>query len=73
MTNASLADRARQVARQFAPRTPERRAAAALHAALITTKTAGAARRALDTFGDPATRAAAAELLEQLEQETAHA
>jgi hypothetical protein len=69
----TLADRARQVASQHAPRTPERRAAAALHTALITTKTIDAARRALDTFGDPATRAAARQLLDQIEQETTDA
>ena len=71
--NAALADRARQLVGQHAPRTPERRAAAALHTALITTKTTDAARRALDTFGDPQTRAAARVLLYDLEhqQETA--
>ncbi len=67
--SATLADRARQLAREYAPRTPERRAAAALYVALTTTKTTDAARRALTTFGDPATRAAARELLAQLEQE----
>jgi hypothetical protein len=65
----ALADRARQLASQHAPRTPERRAAAALHTALITTKTTDAARRALGTFGDPATRAAACELLDELERQ----
>ncbi len=65
-----LADRARQLAEQHPARTPERRAAAALYVALTTTKTTDAARRALGTFGDLATRAAAAALLGQLEQET---
>jgi len=64
-----FADRARQRARQAAPRTPERRAAAALYTALTTTKTADAARRALGTFGDPVNRAAAITLLDQLERE----
>jgi hypothetical protein len=65
----ALADRARQLAGQYPPRTPERRAAAAVYVALTTTKTAGAARKALATFGDPVTRAAAATLLSQIEQE----
>jgi hypothetical protein len=70
MTNEQLADRARQIVRQFQPRTPERRAAAACWAALTTTKTTAAARRALGTFGDPPIRAEAMRLLGQLEQET---
>jgi len=61
-----FAGRARQRTRQAAPRTPERRAAAALYTALTTTKTADAARR---TFGDPVNRAAAIALLDQLERE----
>ena len=66
----TLADRARQLAGEHAPRTPERRAAAALHTALITTKTTDAARRALGTFGDQDTRAAACKLLDELERLT---
>jgi hypothetical protein len=66
----ALADRARQLAEQHPPRTPERRAAAMLYVALTTTKTTDAARRALGTFGDPPTRVAAVALLGQLEQET---
>jgi len=68
-TLPALADRARQLAEQHPPRTPERRAAAALYVALTTTRTADAARRALATFGDPPTRAAAMALLGQLELE----
>jgi hypothetical protein len=59
VTNADLTSRARQLAMQHPPRTPERRAAAAVYVALTTTKTTDAARRALGTFGDPQTRAAA--------------
>jgi len=66
MTNADLADRAARLARQHPPRTPERRAAAALHTALITTKTTDAARRALDAFTTPETRRGALDLLDQL-------
>lgn len=65
----ALADRARQLAGQHPPRTPERRAAAMVYVALTTTRTTDAARRALSTFGDPSACAAAA-LLGQLEQET---
>ena len=61
--NAELAARAARAARQHPPRSPERRAAAACWAALVTTRTPDGARRALATFGDPANRAAAAELL----------
>jgi hypothetical protein len=65
----TLADRAAAIARQHPPRTPGRRAAAALHAALVTTRTTEAARKALATFGDPATRADARALLGRLEKE----
>ena len=65
MTNADLADRARQVARSYPGRTPGRRAAAACWVALTTTKTPAAARKALGTFGDPVTHAAAAVILER--------
>ena len=66
----ALADRARQLAEQHPPRTPERRAAAAVYVALTTTRTTEAARRALG-FADPVTRAAAAKLLEELDRESA--
>lgn len=52
-TMTALADRARQLARQHPPRTPERRAAAVVYVALTTTRTTDAARRALGTFGGP--------------------
>ena len=68
-TAAPLADRARQIAGRYPPRTPERRAAAAVYVALTTTKTTEAARKALATFGDAATRADAVALLSQIEQE----
>ena len=67
MTNTDLAARAAAIARQYAPRTPQRRAGAALHSALVTTGTPGAARRAL-AFTDPVTAAAARELLDELDQ-----
>ena len=54
--------------RQHPARTPGRRAAAALYVALATTKTPDSARRALGTIRDADTRAAAAELLGQLER-----
>lgn len=71
MTNGQLADLAVRIGRQHSPRTPGRRAAAMVYAALTTTRTPEAARRALSTFGDPATRAAAGRLLGQLAQEAA--
>jgi hypothetical protein len=64
--NAVLADAAIRLGRQHPPRTPGRRAAAAVYVALATTKTTEAARKALATFGDPVTRAAAVTLLEKL-------
>jgi hypothetical protein len=67
--NRDLAERAACVVRHHPHRTPERRAAAMAWAALVTTKTADAARRALATFGDPSARGAAVALLAQLEQE----
>ena len=67
--NRDLAERAAHVARQHPHRTPERRAAAMLYVALITTKTTDAGRRSLATFGDPQIRAAAAALLGQIERE----
>jgi hypothetical protein len=66
MTNVILADLAVRLGRQHAPRTPGRRAAGMVYAALVTTRTPDAARRALGTFGDPATRAAAKVLLDGL-------
>jgi hypothetical protein len=68
--NRDLAERAARAAGQHPHRTPERRAAAMVYAAAMTTRTADAARRALATFGDPSARAAAAALLGRLEQET---
>jgi hypothetical protein len=69
MTNDDLAHLAVRTGGQHRPRTPGRRAASMAYAALITTRTPDAARRALGTFGDPAARAAAARLLDQLGQE----
>jgi hypothetical protein len=71
VTNADLARQAVRLGRQHPPRTPERQAAGMAYAALITTRTPAAARRALSTFGDPFTRAAAVALLDQLGQEAA--
>jgi hypothetical protein len=71
VTNRQLAEAARLVAEQHAPRTPERRAAAALWAALGDTKTLTAARTALGTFADPQTTADALELLGRLGHEIA--
>lgn len=65
----TVAEWVRAVAEAAPPRTPERRAAAALHTALITTSTTDAAVRALGTFTDPGTRAAAVALLGQFETE----
>lgn len=54
-------------------RSPGRRAACHAWASLITSPTVAAARRAVATFGDQATQAAALELLDKIatEQETA--
>lgn len=71
MTNDALADRVIQVGRQHPPRSPGRRAAGMAYAALITTKTPDAARRALGTFGDPLSRPAAAAMLDDLERDAA--
>jgi hypothetical protein len=57
--NAVLADRASRLGRLHPPRAPGRRAAAMAYAALATSRTPEAARRALETFGDPAVRHAA--------------
>jgi hypothetical protein len=68
-----LADRAARIVRQHPYRTPERRAAAMTWAAIVTTRTTSAARRALGTFGDPAARPAALVLLGQLTEADARA
>jgi hypothetical protein len=66
--NTVLAEAAVRLGRQHPPRTPGRRAGAAVYVALTTTRTTGAARRALG-FADPVTRAAAATLLDELARE----
>jgi hypothetical protein len=66
MTNAELARQVVHLGRVHPSRTPGRRVAAMAYAALVTTRTPAAARRALSTFGDPDTRAAAAGLLDDL-------
>ena len=65
-SNDGLAARAADLAGQHEPRTPGRRAATAAQVALVTTRTPDAARRALATVRDPATRTAALLLLGQL-------
>jgi hypothetical protein len=67
--NTTLADQAAALAERHEPRTPGRRAAAALHVALLTTSTTDGARRALGTLRDADTAAAALALLAELEQE----
>jgi hypothetical protein len=47
-------------------RSADRRAACHAWSALITSPTAAAAKRAIGTFGDPATQAAAIDLLHRL-------
>jgi hypothetical protein len=61
-----LADLTRAEAGRHPARTPERRAAAHLWAALVTTNSAEAARRAIGTFGTGDVQAAAAALLGRL-------
>lgn len=76
---AALTEQVRAEAEQHPARSPERRAAAALWTALITTKSVGAARSALAGFAAPDVLADAVELLHRLaataatatEQETA--
>jgi hypothetical protein len=68
--NAVLAEAAVRLGRQHPSRTPGRRAAAMAYAALATSRTLEAARLALETFGDPGTRAAACTLLEELARES---
>ena len=65
--NELLAERAARLAREYAPRTHERRAAAALYAALVTTRTPAAARRALAGFATPVAQSVAAALLDAWE------
>lgn len=65
-TNRALAELARADVERHRPRTPERRAAAALWAALVTTRTPDAARSALATFADPRTVVDARQLLGEL-------
>jgi hypothetical protein len=67
VTNAALAEAARLVAEGHPPRTPARRAASALWAALGDTKTLTAARTALGTFADEQTAADATALLRELQ------
>jgi hypothetical protein len=64
-----LAERARQLALEYPPRTHERRAAAALWVALATTTTTRTARRALAGFASPDTQAIAAALLDDWERD----
>jgi hypothetical protein len=66
--NAVLAALAHAEAEAHPPRTPERRAAAALWTVLIATRTIRGARLALAAIPDPATRAAAARLLAMIRQ-----
>lgn len=65
----TITERVRAIAVAAPVRSPERRAAAALHTALITTKTPLAALHALQTFADPETTAEAEALFWQLERE----
>jgi predicted short-subunit dehydrogenase-like oxidoreductase (DUF2520 family) len=69
----ALADLARAEAERYPPRTPERRAAAALWVALTDTKSIDAARRALEGFAAPHVQADALELLGRLAAECARA
>ena len=69
--NKQLAERARQLAIQHPPRSHERRTVAALWAALSTTRTPAAAKRALATFTSGRVQADAALLLDYW-QATAH-
>ena len=63
LANKDLADLVAAIVRSHPRRTPERRAAASLYSALITTKTPAAARRALATFADTDTMETATALL----------
>jgi hypothetical protein len=69
-TNEQLAESVRKRATRYPPRTPERRAAAALYAALADTRTLDGARRALSFTSQPL-RADALALLRILEREAA--
>lgn len=72
MTNEQLAELARERAERYSPRTPERRAAAALYVALADTRTSDGARRAL-AFADKPVRDVALVLLRRLEREATEA
>ena len=61
-----LADAVLAEGQRHAPRTPQRRAAAHLWSALVTSPSIAAARNAIGTFGDDDTQAAAAALLGRL-------
>lgn len=63
---AELAARAALEARSYAPKTSQRRAAAALYVALITTKNVDLARAALADFAAPVVVADALQLLHKL-------
>jgi hypothetical protein len=65
-TSKALAELARAEAERYRARTHERRSAAVLWAALVTTPTPDAARLALAEFPDPRTVADAAGLLDRL-------
>lgn len=65
-SNALLAERARQVAEQHPPRSPERRAAAEAWVALATTGSIEAARGVLRGCADASVRYAATRLLRLL-------
>ncbi len=67
----ALARLAEAEVRRHEPRTRERRAAAAVWAACVTSRTPEEARRALATFGTPETRADAEQLLGRLASEAA--
>jgi hypothetical protein len=67
-TNDELAAVAQAELERHKARTPGRHAATMLWVALITTETAGSARRALDTFGTDQGRSGALELLARLLQ-----
>lgn len=71
MTADQLAADVLAEARRHPARSPERRAAAHVWAALITSPTVSAARSAIATFGTPQTQAAALELFGWLAAEPA--
>ena len=67
LANKDLAEIAARIGRSHPKQTGERRAASALYAALVTTGSPAAARRALATFADTVTRTAALKLLDDIE------